>query len=78
MTKAEAELVAKLIGFADGACSNCVRTLVEQANRLFPEFIWTFPSDDTLAHDYYNLDWHMLGDEPWCESYIPVTVEPRP
>lgn len=56
MTLDEAENVARLIGHADHACSNCVRDLVTHANRIFPGFRFSCVGDYLLeripAGDY--------------------------
>lgn len=40
MTLDEATAIARIIGTADGGCSNCVGDLVDQMQAAFPEFDW--------------------------------------
>lgn len=45
VTFEEAKKVARIAGKADGGCANCVRHLVEELNKEFPEFVWDAPED---------------------------------
>ena len=73
MTTDEANKIARLIGFADRGCNNCVRDLTEHANRIFPEFIWTTVDDSDM-----HVDTYINADNIECKDwYIHVTAEPR-
>ena len=75
MTLDEANRIARLIGYADSACSNCVGNLVTQANTLFPEFKFT-QTDETRTD---RSGWEPLDDPyPSGPRWIVVTVEPSP
>lgn len=69
MTDDEAKLIAKLIGFADRGCSNCVGDLVDHANRLFPQFYWKKPYPNINLVDTYRNEY---------DHYLQVNVERRP
>jgi len=55
MTLDEAIKLGKIIGTADGGCSNCVGLLVELANKEFPEFNFTTGNEiDGIFDDDYG------------------------
>lgn len=45
MTLDEATKLAAIISSADSGCENCVQSLVNQANEVFPEFCFVVPDD---------------------------------
>jgi hypothetical protein len=74
MTLKEAREVARLIGFADGGCSNCVSDLIAHANRKFPKFIWSKGEDDWKHHREVYLNEYQIETD---DHYVPVIVELR-
>ena len=59
MTREEAEIVAQLIGYADGGCANCVGDLVRCANRMLPQFVWSVPDRVLCVQERYINEYHM-------------------
>lgn len=59
MTLDEAKRLARIIGYADNACSNCVGKLVDKANALFPEFKFTL-TDETRTD---RAEWDDPDDD---------------
>lgn len=52
MTLQEAEKVARIISEADGGtCSVCVRELIEECKKYFPEFEWKFNKNYSYGAD---------------------------
>lgn len=75
MTIGEAKKIARLIGFADSGCDNCVTDLVDHANRLFPNLKFTKHSQDWQRdQEVYHNQWGL----EIIEHFVPVTVESRP
>lgn len=76
MTQDEANKIAELIGYADSACPNCVRELVEHANRIIPEYKWIFI--EKSIHEQFRFAWQDPNDASHLRSRLLVTVEPTP
>lgn len=68
MTLEEAQTLAKLLGYADGGCSNCVSGLVEHANVLFPAFRFVNTGEDVRE----QTDQYYEGEH---ETRVIVSVE---
>jgi hypothetical protein len=68
MNRVEASRIARVIGSADGGCSNCVRALVEKLNAL--DLGWAFHDTDKLLHvrsewdPEYRYHWIYVKAEP--------------
>ena len=45
MTLDEAKAIGAIVETADGGCCYCVRDLVGQLQRRFPEFAWRYEKD---------------------------------
>ena len=77
MTDAEAQTITRIIGTADGGCSNCVGSLVEILNQKFPQFKWTMEDHDAVSL-YYDtwepVDWEHNDYERPSGRVVPVTV----
>lgn len=62
MTKEEAEIIARIIGFADGGCQNCVSDLADRLTKAGLGFTFRVTQDYGVYHEDGNL--------------IPVSVTP--
>jgi hypothetical protein len=63
MNLREAETIARLIGYADGGCGKCVFEMVDHANRLFPEFLFSI-------HDYGNIIRETMSSREFYGCHI--------
>jgi len=71
MTLEEAQMIAKIIGTADGGCSHCVPALAAHLTREFPQFVFT--SGD-YAPPMDDEEW----ESPWYGSRREVSVALAP
>lgn len=84
MTLEEAKKLARIIGTADNACSNCVEALVIDLNKTFPEFKWetgetkweyfNYTDDTEVRHK--SLGNKEPKDYDYSECFIEVKVKP--
>jgi hypothetical protein len=72
MTIDDAQKIAKIIGTADGGCSNCVGDLVERLSKMFPSFRWII----TDEHQMEQPDWSEDPEDTHQVGFV-VLVEPR-
>ena len=70
MTLDEAQMIAKIVGTADGGCPTCVSMLVEHLNREFPQFVFVMGDQaPPMGDDDF--------EDPWYGSRYDVHVSSK-